>query len=98
MLNNKLVALGLIALSWIFRAFGVAQQQRGKLDRPLIWHNPLANLILILIWIGLLILGLIKGYNTGGIKITIYFLIIYFILLPSLFGNLVKKLLDKIGF
>ena len=98
MLKDKLIALGFISLSWIFRAFGAVQQQRGKLNKPLIWHNPLANLILILIWIGLLILSLIKGYSVGGAKTTACLLIIYFILLPNLFGNLVKKLLDRVGF
>lgn len=98
MLNDKLIALGFLGLSWIFRTFGAVQQQRGKLDKPLIWHNLLASLILISIWVVLLIIGLINGYNTGGVKTLIYFLIIYFILLPTLFGNLVKKILDKTGF
>ena len=98
MLNDKLIALGFVVLSWVFRAFGAVQQQRGNLKKPLIWHNPLANLILILIWTSLLILGTIKGHNAGGIKATIFLLIIYFVLLPILFGNLVKKVLDKIRF
>ena|SRR3990170_5936045 len=98
MLNDKLIALGFICLSWIMRAFGAVQQQRGKLDKPLIWNNPLANLLLILIWVGLLIIGLMKGYSAGGVKVLIYLSIIYFILLPILFGNLVKKILDRIGF
>ena len=98
MLNYRLIAIGFIGLSWIFRAFGAFQQQRGKLDKPLIWNNPLANLILISIWIGLLIVGLIKGHDADGVKAVIYLLIIYFILLPILFGNLVKKILDRTGF
>lgn len=94
---NKVIAFGLIILARIIRDFGAVQEKRSPLYKPLIWQSNIMSLTLVIIFLALLIAGLIIGYIAGGFKTLIILVIVFFFVLPTLFGDSIKKIMDKRG-
>lgn len=90
MKNEYLLLMGSLTLSRVIRNFGEAQKRRNVLNRPLTWNNTIVVFMLIAAWLSLLIIGLVKGFQIGGIKTLLYFLAFYFIILPTVFEGFVK--------
>lgn len=97
MKTQLLLASVLCLVSWLIRTFGAIQAQRDVLHKPLVWQNPLAELLLIILFIILLFASLYLSFTGGGLKDTILILVLYFVALPVFFGKGIKSFLDKIG-
>lgn len=88
----------LLTVSWLLKTYGAVQEQRNPINTPAIWSSDAAKLLLIIVWIILLAIGSYFVYSNNGLIVLLLCLLIYFIVAPILFGKLIKKSLDRLGF
>ena len=91
------IAVLISFISWLLRAYGAIQTNRSPIDKPLIWHNPLANLILILVPVGLLVISSCIAFIENGLGGILVILTLYFISYPTILGKKFTKLVEKMG-
>jgi len=90
------IACALAVLSRIVRTYGVAQEERGPMDRPMIWDSEISRTLLSLLVLGLLGVSLYIAYTEGGFMSVLLIAGVYLVILPVL-DKPTKKFLDKIG-
>lgn len=88
-------ALIILGVSWLLRTYGAVQNERNPVERPVFWSDNALN-ILSLIWIIFLGLGIIFSYQSSGFWTTLLLVLIYFVILPILLGQLFKRVLNKL--
>jgi len=88
----------LLTISWLLRTYGAIQEDRGVLDTPTIWQSNTAKTILMLLWIALLLVSLYMIFSNSGITLVVISVVFYFLIAPTLFGKILKRIIEKSGF
>ena len=88
----------LLTISWLLRTYGAIQEDRGSLNTPMIWQSNTAKTILMLLWIVLLLVSLYMIFSNSGIALVLVSVVCYFLIAPTLFGKILKRVIKKSGF
>ncbi len=88
----------LLIISYFLRTYGAVQEERDPINTPMLWQSDFAKTTLSIVWIILLAISAYLIYTNNGVMILVISLLVYFFFAPILFGKIIKKLLDRIGF
>lgn len=88
----------LLLISYLLRTYGAVQEERDLINTPMIWQSDFAKTALSIVWIVLLAVSAYLIYTNSGFAVLVVSLLVYFIIAPMLFGKMIKKFLDRIGF
>ena len=89
----------LVLLSYLLGVYFASQGMRSAIDKPLIYNNELLLITLTILfgWIPL-VSGIYSAFRNSGLIFAAILILIRFLLLPTLFNNKIKNLMDKRGF
>ncbi|HBQ51089.1 TPA: hypothetical protein DD690_03850 [Candidatus Daviesbacteria bacterium] len=88
----------LLTMSWLLRTYGAVQEKRSSINTPMIWQSDTIKTVLAVLWIVLLLIGLYLIFINNGVVFLLISLVCYFVIAPTLFGKLLKSLIEKLGF
>lgn len=88
----------LLTISWLLRTYGAIQEGKTSMNTPMIWQSDTAKTILMILWIVLLLISLYLIFINNGVVLLLISLVCYFVIAPTLFGRILKNLIEKSGF
>ena len=88
----------ILTVSWLLRTYGAIQEKRDPINTPMIWQSNTAKTILMVFWVTLLLISLYLIFVNNGVVLLLISLLCYFVIAPTLFGKILKNLIEKSGF
>lgn len=88
----------LLTISWLLRTYGAVQEERSSINTPIIWQSNTTKTTLVVLWIALLLISLYLIFINNGVIFLLTSLVCYFVIAPTLFGKLLKSLIERSGF
>lgn len=88
----------ILTISWLLRTYGAIQEERDPINTPMIWQSSTVKTILMLSWMALLLVSLYMIFSNGGILLLFISIACYFLIAPTLFGKIFKRIIEKSGF
>jgi len=88
----------LLIISWLLRTYGAIQEGRSSINTPMIWQGDTTKTMLTVLWVILLLISLYLIFINNGVVVLLISLLCYFVIAPTLFGKILKNLIEKSGF